>query len=469
MMPSFSKGFLRRHASGMALLHRLLDPMLSVLIFYVLARGLQMEWSTVQFLLLPIIFLLVLVVFQRLDLYRSWRSSLPLAESRGVLIAWLIVLCLFIPFYYLEKHSPPSSGHFFLLYALITPAFLILARFGIRFILRQLRKRGKNKRRVVIVGAGNLGEKIAAEILYDVGMGIQLNGFFDDRWSDGLKSVRGVPVLGDLKTVGEYMRLNPVDIIYLALPFRAESKMSEIARAVRDTPTSLYLVPDIFIFSLLNTRMIDFGGIPIFSIFSTPLTGIESWVKRLQDLFLAGFVIAMIFPLLIIIGILIKFTSKGPILFIQKRYGLNGEEVKVYKFRTMSVCEDDPIFTQTKKNDPRVTKLGNFLRRTSLDELPQFFNVLRGELSIVGPRPHPVAMNEHYRHLIDDYMLRHKIKPGITGWAQINGWRGETETLEKIKKRVEFDLEYIRNWSIWFDLKIIVLTIFRGFRGTNAY
>jgi len=469
MKPVFSKGFLRRHASGITLLHRLLDPVISVLTFYTLSRSFQTEWSAVQFLLLPMIFLLVFVVFQRVDLYRSWRGSLLLGESRRVLVAWSVVLCFFFPFSYAANIPLIFSGQIFLLYALVTPAFLILTRFVIRLILRQFRKMGKNQRRVVIVGAGDLGQKVSTEILSGSGMGIQLNGFFDDRWSEGLKSVMGVPVLGDLQAVVAYAQLHAVDIIYLALPFRAESKMREIARAVRDTRTSLYLVPDIFIFSLLNTRMIDLGGIPVFSIFSVPLAGIEGWIKRLQDLFLAGFVILLISPLLLVIGILIKLTSKGPILFIQRRYGLHGGEVKIYKFRTMTVCEDGAVFTQTKKSDPRVTKLGSFLRRSSLDELPQFLNVVRGEMSIVGPRPHPVAMNEHYRHLIDDYMLRHKIKPGITGWAQVNGWRGETETLEKMMKRVEYDLEYIRNWSTWLDFKIIFLTIFRGFRGTNAY
>ena len=207
----------------------------------------------------------------------------------------------------------------------------------------------------------------------------------------------------------------------------------------------------------------------LLSIYDTPLNGLGQWLKRLEDLVLGSIILAMISLPMLAIAIGIKLTSRGPVLFKQDRYGLDGQKIKVWKFRSMRTMENGAKVTQATKGDPRITPFGAFLRRTSLDELPQFFNVLQGSMSIVGPRPHAVAHNEEYRQLISGYMLRHKVKPGITGWAQINGWRGETDTLDKMAKRIEFDLAYIRNWSLLFDLKIVYWTIFRGFVGSNAY
>ncbi|HCX4781159.1 TPA: undecaprenyl-phosphate glucose phosphotransferase, partial [Escherichia coli] len=221
-------------------------------------------------------------------------------------------------------------------------------------------------------------------------------------------------------------------------------------------------------FNILQSRTEEVNGIPVVPIFETPLNGINMVLKRLEDIILSVVILTLISPILIIISLCVKLTSPGPIIFKQTRYGMDGKPIKVWKFRTMVVMENDNV-TQATKNDVRVTKVGRFLRRTSLDELPQFFNVLFGGMSIVGPRPHAVIHNEQYRSLIEGYMLRHKVKPGITGWAQINGWRGETDTLEKMEKRVEYDLEYIREWSIWLDIRIIFLTIFKGFIGKAAY
>jgi putative colanic acid biosynthesis UDP-glucose lipid carrier transferase len=192
-------------------------------------------------------------------------------------------------------------------------------------------------------------------------------------------------------------------------------------------------------------------------------------VKRLEDIILACGILALIALPMLIIALSIKITSKGPIIFKQDRYGLNGRRINMWKFRSMTVTENDAVVTQAQKGDARVTKVGAFLRRTSLDELPQFINVIKGDMSVIGPRPHAVAHNEEYRKLVDFYMLRHKVKPGITGWAQVNGARGETDTLDKMKTRIEFDLEYIRNWSLWLDFKIVIFTIFRSFNDKNAY
>jgi putative colanic acid biosynthesis UDP-glucose lipid carrier transferase len=300
-------------------------------------------------------------------------------------------------------------------------------------------------------------------------MGIRIVGCFDD---DGRKhgmSIGGVPVLGDTADAAAYVKSEHVDRVYIALPMRAEAKIRKVFDLLQDTTASMYMVPDVLMFQLMDARMYEINGLPVFSLCETPLLGPFGLIKRLEDIVLASLILAVISPLMAAIAIAIKATSPGPILFKQRRYGLNGDVVLVWKFRTMTVLEDDHSVTQTIRHDPRVTPLGCILRRTSLDELPQFFNVLQGRMSIVGPRPHAIVHNEQYRRLIKGYMWRHKVKPGITGWAQVNGWRGETDSLSKMEKRVEYDIDYIRNWSVWLDAKIILMTIWKGFRNPNAY
>jgi putative colanic acid biosynthesis UDP-glucose lipid carrier transferase len=229
------------------------------------------------------------------------------------------------------------------------------------------------------------------------------------------------------------------------------------------------LIPDVFTFNILQARTEEVNGVPVVPLFETPISGMNMVLKRLEDIILSISILVFISPVLVCISAVVKLTSPGPVIFRQLRYGIGGKPINVWKFRSMKVMENGGEVVQATKEDSRVTPVGKFLRRTSLDELPQFINVLMGEMSIVGPRPHAVSHNEQYRKLIDGYMLRHKVKPGITGWAQINGWRGETDELEKMQKRVEYDLEYIRNWSVWFDIKIVFLTIFKGFVSKTAY
>jgi putative colanic acid biosynthesis UDP-glucose lipid carrier transferase len=248
-----------------------------------------------------------------------------------------------------------------------------------------------------------------------------------------------------------------------------QSKINWLVQELSDTTASVYIIPDIFMFHLLHARSESLDGLPSISIFDTPMDGASHIVKRIEDIVLSSIILAMISLPMLAIAIGIKITSPGPIFFKQKRYGMDGKPIEVWKFRSMKVMENGAKVTQATKNDSRITPFGAFLRRTSLDELPQFINVLRGEMSIVGPRPHAVAHNEQYRKLVQGYMLRHKMKPGITGWAQVNGWRGETDTLDKMQKRVEFDLDYIHHWSFWWDVKIIFLTLFKGFINKNAY
>ncbi|MFB0760065.1 undecaprenyl-phosphate glucose phosphotransferase, partial [Escherichia coli] len=248
-----------------------------------------------------------------------------------------------------------------------------------------------------------------------------------------------------------------------------EAKIKKVVSELSDTTCSVLLIPDIFTFNILQSRTEEINGVPVVPLYESPLSGINMVFKRLEDIIVSLSILIVISPVLLIIACAVKFTSPGPVIFRQIRYGMDGKSIKVWKFRSMTVMENDNNVTQATKHDLRVTKVGKFLRRTSLDELPQFFNVLFGQMSVVGPRPHAVSHNEQYRTLIKGYMLRHKVKPGITGLAQVNGWRGETDTLDKMQKRVEYDLLYIRNWSIWLDLKIIFLTIFKGFVNKSAY
>jgi putative colanic acid biosynthesis UDP-glucose lipid carrier transferase len=275
--------------------------------------------------------------------------------------------------------------------------------------------------------------------------------------------------LGRIDALADYVRRNDVDVIYIALPMTSQPRILKLLDDLRDTTVSIYFVPDLFVTDLIQARMDDLGGLPVVAVCESPFTGINGVIKQCFDFVAAAAILIMIAPLLLVIAMAVKLTSPGPILFRQHRYGLDGERILVYKFRSMSVCENGDTVTQARAGDMRITPLGAFLRRTSLDELPQFLNVLQGRMSIVGPRPHAVAHNETYRKLIKGYMIRHKVRPGITGWAQVNGCRGETETLDKMKRRIDYDLEYLRHWSFTLDLRIILRTVGLMRKDPNAY
>jgi putative colanic acid biosynthesis UDP-glucose lipid carrier transferase len=249
----------------------------------------------------------------------------------------------------------------------------------------------------------------------------------------------------------------------------ADKRIAEIIQRLGDTTVDVHLVPDFLLYNLMHARLGNVGNMDTISVFESPYFGARDWIKRTFDIGFSSLALLGLALPMTVIAIMIKVTSKGPVFFKQDRYGLDGKPIKVYKFRSMTVQDNGSEVKQATKGDARITPLGAFLRRTSLDELPQFINVFLGDMSVVGPRPHAVAHNEQYRKLVAFYMLRHKVKPGITGWAQINGWRGETDTLDKMEKRVEHDLDYIKNWSLWWDAKIIFLTFFRGFVGKNVY
>jgi len=265
------------------------------------------------------------------------------------------------------------------------------------------------------------------------------------------------------------VKTHRVDLIYLTLPMASQPRIQNLLEGLRDTTASIYFTPDIFLFDLIQARMDAIGGVPVVAVCETPFYGLNGLIKRMSDIAISATALVLILPVMIAIAVGIKLSSPGPVLFTQRRYGLDGREIIVYKFRTMTVLEDGRVVRQATRDDARVTPLGAFLRKYSLDELPQFVNVLQGRMSVVGPRPHAVAHNETYRKLIRGYMVRHKVKPGITGWAQVNGLRGETETLDKMRERIEYDLSYLRNWSLQLDLQIVLKTIVVVLRPQNAY
>jgi putative colanic acid biosynthesis UDP-glucose lipid carrier transferase len=284
-----------------------------------------------------------------------------------------------------------------------------------------------------------------------------------------LRDLAAAENLGTLERLADYVRANPVDVIYIALPMASQPRILRLLEDLRDTTTSIYFVPDIFVSDLIQARVDFIGELPVVAVCETPFYGFNGLVKRVSDFVLAGTILLGISPLMAAIAIGVKLSSPGPVLFKQRRYGVDGRKIVVYKFRSMTVAEDGDVVRQATRNDSRITKFGAFLRRTSLDELPQFINVLQGRMSVVGPRPHAVAHNELYRKLIRGYMIRHKVRPGITGLAQVNGMRGETDTVDKMKLRIEYDLAYLRNWSLALDLKIILQTVAVVLRGQNAY
>jgi len=276
-------------------------------------------------------------------------------------------------------------------------------------------------------------------------------------------------VLGTVDQLADYVKKHHVDIIYITLPMASQPRIVRLLQELQDTTASIYFTPDIFLVDLIQARMDTIGGIPVLAVCETPFYGTNAVVKRLSDIVLGTAILVAISPLLLLIALGVKLSSPGPVLFKQRRYGLDGREVVVYKFRSMKCMDDGAVVKQATKNDERVTPFGAFLRRTSLDELPQFINVVQGRMSIVGPRPHAVAHNEQYRKLIRSYMIRHKVRPGITGWAQVNGLRGETETVDKMQARIEYDLDYLRHWSLTLDLQIIWRTLFVVWKKQNAY
>lgn len=468
-MATNSQGLLRNNATTLTIFQRLLDPTLGSGLLLATAAYYGIPFDTPYILLSAITFLLILPVFKATGLYRSYRGEALSAEIPQIFLAWGIVFTTLLFLGYITKSSASFSRSVLLSWAVSVPLVLSVAHLIVRVVLRQLRVSGRNTRSAVIAGISEVGCHLVEQIRQDPYLGIDLHGFFDNRSPLSLQDLQGKPLIGPLEDLPEYVRRKQIDVVYLALGMGNEETLATLMGGLKDTTACVYFVPNIFMFNLMQARAHEINGIPLLAVWEIPFSDLQSLLKRVIDLLLASLALIALAPLMVSISIGVKLSSAGPVFFKQRRYGLNGREIIVYKFRSMTVMEDQETVVQATRHDKRVTKFGAFLRRTSLDELPQFINVLQGRMSIVGPRPHAVAHNEQYRKLISGYMLRHKVKPGITGWAQINGFRGETDTLDKMQKRVEYDLQYLKNWSLGLDLKIIFRTALVFFQNHNAF
>ncbi|MGE3409665.1 MAG: undecaprenyl-phosphate glucose phosphotransferase [Pirellulales bacterium] len=415
--------------------------------------------------------LLFNIVAEISGLYRNWRGVAPRRELLCVAGTWSATLAILSLAAHLLGYETGLRQTPLLVWWITAPTLAACGRIVIRWLLERLRAQGWNTRRYAIVGVNELAFDLSRNIERSPELGLKLVGFYDDRPVDRTPDLPHDvgPRVGNLNDLLRQTQAGEVDLIYLTFPMRAEERIRHVLAELADSTASVYLVPDFFVFELLHARWTNIGGLPAVSVFESPLLGADGWLKRLFDLLATSLLLIALAVPMALIALLVRWTSPGPAFFRQKRYGLDGREILVWKFRSMRVCEDGNTFRQATRNDPRVTPLGAVLRKTSLDELPQLFNVLDGSMSLVGPRPHPNKHNEQFRSLIPGYMLRHKVKPGITGLAQVNGYRGETDTLDKMQKRIECDHQYIRDWSLWLDLKILLRTVLVVLRRQNAY
>src|SRR5882757_2299139 len=414
-----------------------------------------------------IVSVLCLVLVQGPREVSSQLTSARVSAVVDVIFRWLLLLAVLLAIGYVTK-SPLQAypRRVFLTWAAATPVGLILATLAMQEVMRRFLINAFDSRSAIIAGYNTSSLELARRLKSNPGMRLEVAGFFDDRSSDRLGMEPDAQLVGSLSDLGTYVKEHRTDVIFIALPIRHVKRVMNLLDDLRDTTASIYYVPDIFVFDLIQARSGEIHGIPVVAMCETPFYGYRGVAKRLTDIGLSMLILLLLLPL---VAIMVKVSSPGPIIFKQRRYGLDGREIAVYKFRTMRVTEDGAHIRQASRSDSRITRIGAILRRSSLDELPQLINVLQGRMSLVGPRPHAVAHNEEYRKLIKGYMVRHKVLPGITGLAQVNGCRGETAQLEEMEARVRYDLDYLRHWTPMLDIKILVLTVIKMFRDDKAY
>ncbi|MFM0751711.1 undecaprenyl-phosphate glucose phosphotransferase [Paraburkholderia strydomiana] len=421
--------------------------------------------------------LLVVVFFPALGIYQSWRGK-PLydllcrvaggwamVEVTGVLISFTL-------------HRADSLSRLWLVYwAVATIVLLIVTKVIVYSILRGLRREGFNQRAVAIVGGAPYGRFLIQQMRSRPDAGFSpvvvfdedatVNPYEDPETSD---AIEGVPVERDYQRMIELVRQRAIRELWLALPISKEKEIHRFVMDLRNDFVNIRFIPDVRSLTLFNQPMVELLGVPAINLAASPITDLRVLPKRIFDRLFALAALTALAPVMLVIAAMVKLSSPGPVFFRQKRKGIDGHEFEIYKFRSMKVHKEEAgRITQATRRDPRITAVGAFLRRTSLDELPQFINVLRGEMSVVGPRPHALEHDDIYKDLVKGYMHRYRIKPGITGWAQINGYRGETDRIEKMMGRVKLDLYYMQHWTFWLDIKIVVLTLWKGFVGNNAY
>ena len=459
-------GLLKEYASIINIFIRVVDLLmitLSALIVYWLefhSWKIAYEYQ----IALVICLLLTIAIFPLFKLYQSWRGQEGFSIKRAITGAWFFVVLTMFSIAYLTKTEAFISREWFLGWTVISWISLILIRSFVFRTMAYFRSRGLNLRHIILLGAGDLGLHVIESISNNPWTGFNIRVLLDDEPEKQGRYIAGKKVDGTISEVGKFIKeLNP-DEIWIALPLSAEKRLHEILHMLQHFPVNIRLIPDIYDLQLINHSVTEISGISFINISETPMKGINFILKWIEDKILSLLILIIISPIMLLIALLVKISSPGPILYRQERVGWNGETFQMYKFRTMPVDTEKSGITWGAKNKPN-TALGAFLRRTSLDELPQFFNVLLGKMSVVGPRPERPMFVEKFKNEIDGYMQKHLVKAGITGWAQVNGFRGDTD----LRKRIEYDLYYIERWSLWFDLRIIFLTILNGFINKNAY
>ncbi len=406
-------------------------------------------------------------MFRWFGLYHVTRGTQAVHEAIRVAQASTLSVLVFmsVAFLFWEKDYSFSRGVFFYFWALAV-GMLLAERLLLRQVLGAFRARGYNLRHVLVIGAGELAETVARKIAEHPGLGLMIRGFLGE-WPDEVgRTISGAQVIGTYGDVQGLLEQNGIDQVLIALPLESINSLEEILKRIGPSMVDIKIIPDIYRFISLRGGIEDFDGLPVVSLIDTPLGGWNEVLKRAVDIVLAAVLLVVLSPLFVLIALAIKLTSRGPVFYRQERMGLDGLTFEVWKFRTMRIdAERETGAVWASPDDPRRTRLGSWLRRTSLDELPQLFNVLRGEMSLVGPRPERPVFIEEFRQKIPRYMLRHKVRAGMTGWAQVNGLRGNTS----IEQRIRYDLYYIENWSLLLDVKILCLTLVRGFNNPNAY
>lgn len=465
-----SRNIAKQHSGLLEVLHRLMDWTLIVLTAWLAHRfyfGVTPPptVATPEFYLAATIFGLILTawLFPHFGVYEPWRGGSILEEIRRVSMAWLTVLFILFGFAFATRSGAEFSRAWIVIWAGSAWLCLVTERFALRASLRWARKAGYNQRQIVIVGSLALSTDIAERIAQAPWAGLHVGGFFTD---DQKPSIPDERIIGSIADLSTRLAQGDIDQVWIAMALKDEDRVREILHDLRHSTADIKFVPDIFGFRLINHSVSEFAGLPVLNLSSSPMSGSNRMVKAIEDKVISLLILLMISPLMLLIAFGVKLSSPGPILYRQERVGWNGKPFMMLKFRSMPMdaeASSGPVWA--KSGEKRATRFGAFLRRTSLDELPQFINVLKGDMSIVGPRPERPVFVDKFKDEIPDYMKKHLVKAGITGWAQVNGWRGNTD----LSKRIEYDLYYIEHWSLWFDLTIILMTPFKGLITKNAY